>query len=430
MNLSKITLSVASFLTIVSLSTTCAVAGTADIVKKQMLQQLKLFQSAQSQHGKPLKKAASGSKEITVADSVETYSWENASWTKSGCTRYSYDSKGRIKEEAIVDEDGSDSKNSFEYDPDGKTIKNTSIWNFSIDGELLSSDTTYSIFKYYPGYTDAIIQSNLSEYALLSDIENVMEYYGLDSLVTIALDGSMDTTYKSLTSYTKSSDKIVHANVTLTSMSDEYESMSYSVDYIYSGNGVLDTLKWIFHFDSGLDSLYTELLSGMQYMMVVSKTDQSHVVEQTVLSARDSTFANYTNESKVTLYTSSNGGIDSMVTQEWDTLAQVWQYIDKSVYTIKKITVGVNERRSNYQPAQHVTFDRKNGTLHLNIPNGMTVSHIEQLDLQGKVISRSAVTNAKNSIVLNSISKNSSTVNLVRLKTDKGDFTCKINRVK
>jgi hypothetical protein len=430
MNLSKITSSVASFLTIMSLST-CAVAGTSDIMKKQLLQQLKYFQLSQSQHGKTLQKVASGSKEITVVDSVQTYTWENPFWEKSGGSRYTYDSNGRIKEEIIVDgNDGYDSKNSFEYDVDGKTVKNTLISNFSVDGEFLMSDTTYSITKYYPGYTNKMIQSDLSENTVLLDIEDAAGLYDLDSIVTITFDGAMDSTYKSVTKYTKISDKSGRANTKFTSIADGYGSIDYHTDYITSGNGMLDTTKFIIHFDGGEDGLYKEFLAKMQYSIYVSRTSQVRLTEVTALTATDSTFTNCTGVYKMSFYTNSNGDIDSMVTQEWDTLAQVWEKSVKAVYTLKKITVGVEKSANKYQTVQQITSEWKNGTLYLTIPSDVTVSVIEEIDLQGKVISRVAVTNAKKSITLSPASKNSGSVNLVRLKTDRGDFTWKISSVK
>jgi hypothetical protein len=72
----------------------------------------------------------------------------------------------------------------------------------------------------------------------------------------------------------------------------------------------------------------------------------------------------------------------------------------------------------------------RSGNLNVIIPDGVAVSTVEQLDLQGKVISRTALANVKNSIRLNPLSRNSSAVSLVRLKTDRGDFTCKLSSMK
>ncbi|HEX2956067.1 MAG TPA: hypothetical protein VHO70_04525 [Chitinispirillaceae bacterium] len=429
MNLSKITYSATSFLFITALST-CAVAGTADMMKKQLLQQLKTIQLASNQKVKVLKKAVSGSNEITVADSVVTYSWENVSWEKNGCTRYSYDSKGWITEEIIADEDGFDSKNRFEYDPDGKTITHTSILNLSFGGEFFSSETTYSVFKYYPGYTNAIIQSNMSEYTALIDLANFIEYYGLDSVVTVAYDGSMDTTFKSSTNNVKINNQIVRANITFISMTDDYESVSYHVDYIASGSDGTDTMKCKFHFDEGTGSLYEELLSEMQYMMIISKKNQSNVVEQTVLKATDSTFAICTGDSKMSFYVNSNGDIDSMITQEWDTLTQVWENSEKVVYSLKKINVGVNRNANKWQAMQQIASEWKNGNLQLTIPEGVTVTAIEQLDIQGKVIAKISMVNADSRVIVSPFSSNANKVSLVRLKTDRGEFTCKVSSVK
>jgi hypothetical protein len=430
MNLSKITPSLASFLAIIALST-CAVAGTADIVKKQQLQQMRNFQLSQSQPGISLRKAASGSKEITVADSVQTYTWGSSSWEQSGCNRYSYDSKGRIKEEIVVDENnGSESKNTYEYDADGKTVKNTSIWNLSVDGELFMSETTYSIFKYYPGYTNELIVSDMSDYIGMLNIENAAGFYDLDSIVVVAFDGEMDSTYKSVTKYTRISDKRGRSNTKYTSIATGFGSMDYHTDFTTSGNGKIDTTKSIIHFDGGSDSLFEEFMDGMQYMLFVSRTNQDHLVEQTFLTATDSSFASCTGNMRVSFYTNTKGDIDSMVTQEWDTQQNAWTNTEKAVYSLKKISVGVEKNTNNYQAVQQVTFVRKNGTLYLNIPGGMTVFELEQLDLQGRVLSRTVVTNAKNSIAHNLNLKGSSIVNLVRVKTSGGDFTCKIRSVR
>jgi hypothetical protein len=430
MNLTKNSLHLLSLVFIISLSS-CAVAGTADIIKNQLLQQIKHFQLSQSQSGKTLRKASSSLKEITVADSIQTYTWENSSWKKSACTRYSYDGKGRIKEEIMVDRiEGSDSKNTYEYDSDGRTIKNTSIWNLSIDGEFFMSETTYSHVKYYPEYTNAIIQSNTSEYTPFIDMENSIEFNDLDSVVTITFDGAMDTTFKSFTKYTKISDKIVRSNSTFTSMSDENESVSYHTDYITSGSGGLDTAKCVIHFDGGASSFYKELFSEMQFTMLVSKTNQGHVVEQTVLTAKDSTFKSCMGNIKMSFYTNSKGDIDSLVTQEWDTLQNVWKNSEKAVYSLKKINVSVKKSTNYSQAVQQVTFERKNGTIFLNIPSRITVSELEQFDIKGRLISRMAVTDAKSSIALSLNIKSSRVVNLILLKTNCGKFIYKISPVK
>lgn len=429
MNLSKITMPVISFVSIISLST-CAAAGTAEIMKKQLLQQVKLLQLSQSQPGKSLRKVSSSTKEITVVDSVQMYTWGSSSWERSGYNKYSYDSKGRIREEIVVDGgDGSGTTNIFDYDADGKTVKNTSIWNLNV-GEVFMNETTYSIYKYYPGYTNAVVVSDVTDYITSLDVENTAGFYDLDSIVSVACDGGMDTTFKSVTKYTRIRDKIGRSNTKYTSIAAGFGSMDYHSDYTTSGNGKLDTTKCIIHFDGGSDSLFEEFIGGMQYMLFVSRTNQDHLVELTFLTATDSSFASCTGNMRVSFYANAKGDIDSMVTQEWDTLQNVWNNTEKAVYSLKKITVGIEKSPDLFQDVQQVTFERKNGTLYLNIPGGMSVSELEQLDLQGRVLSKTAVTNAKSSIALSQNLKGSGVVNLIRLKTSNGNVTCKISSVK
>jgi hypothetical protein len=132
----------------------------------------------------------------------------------------------------------------------------------------------------------------------------------------------------------------------------------------------------------------------------------------------------------MSFYTNSKGDIDSLVTQEWDTLQNVWKNSEKAVYSLKKINVSVKKSTNYSQAVQQVTFERKNGTIFLNIPSRITVSELEQFDIKGRLISRMAVTDAKSSIALSLNIKSSRVVNLILLKTNCGKFIYKISPVK
>jgi predicted RND superfamily exporter protein len=133
---------------------------------------------------------------------------------------------------------------------------------------------------------------------------------------------------------------------------------------------------------------------------------------------------------KMSFYTNSKDDIDSLVTQEWDTLQNVWKNSEKAVYSLKKINVGVKKSNNYSQAIQQVSFEQKNGTIFLNIPSRICVSEIEQLDIKGRVISRTAVANEKSSIALSLNLKSSKGVNLIRLKMNDGNLTYKITSIK
>jgi hypothetical protein len=130
------------------------------------------------------------------------------------------------------------------------------------------------------------------------------------------------------------------------------------------------------------------------------------------------------------VYYNSSDDIDSCVSLVYDKDSKSWKNSEKVIYSYKKIIAGMQRSSEHIQAVQLVTFEKKHGTMYLNIPGGMTVYALEQLDIQGRIVSRAVVSDSKTKIVLNPVSKNSTAVNLVRLKTNKGDLTCKMSPVK
>jgi hypothetical protein len=208
--------------------------------------------------------------------------------------------------------------------------------------------------------------------------------------------------------------------------------MRYHADYFNSGDGVLDTFKCMLHFDTKLDSLYEQFYTDKQFTMTISKKNQKgNIIEMTTVNGHDSTFTNNVGYSKLNYFYNSIDEIDSSITQRWDTLQNVWKNREKSVCSYKKISVNVaNNIFNKYQSLPQITPEWKNSTLHLNIPEGVTVTTLEQLDLQGRVISKSNVANLNSSIVFSPHSRRGCNVSLVRLKLDRGEFVCKLNHVK
>jgi YD repeat-containing protein len=203
MNLSKITMPVVSFISLISLST-CAVAGTTDIVKKHFLQQLKMLSQAQS--GKSLKKASA--KAVLLTDSVETYIWGDPSWEKDGDSRYSYDQNGRVIQ--VTTTGWNETKTVYQYDADGKTVRELSISSSDIKADGV--DTTFTVTKFFSAYSNAILALYNGSSAEF-DITNLAVFAGLDSLTTVIYthtgEGTNDTSLTATIKYEKAGNTII-----------------------------------------------------------------------------------------------------------------------------------------------------------------------------------------------------------------------------
>lgn len=422
MNLSKISMPVVSFISLISIST-CAVAGTADVVKKQFLQQLKAL--SQTQQGKTLKKSTV--KEVLLTDSIETYTWGDPSWEKDGTSRYSYDQSGRVTQ--IVSTGWDDSKTEYQYDADGKTVRELSISSSGVN--VGGVDTVFSVMKFFPGCSNAVLSLYNGSSAELN-ITNLSVFSGLDSIITISYehttDGKNDTTVTATAKYEKVSNAILKEKMTMFIKDMMDSPTSYTYTFYSYGNGVIDTLKGVLVYEN--EGNGQEALSPDFILIISKRNQQGKILEQTTIDGLDSAFSDYIIEGKDSFSYNSSGSVDSVVTQEWDDETSGWVNAEKTVISYKKSTIGVKHDRVQMQSVNSIGIEWKLGNLQLTIPDGVVVSAVQQLDLQGKVISRTAVANAKNSIVLNTLSKNSSTVSLVRLKTSGGDFTCKVNSVR
>jgi hypothetical protein len=421
MNLSKVTMPVVSFITLISLSA-CAVAGTTDIVKKHFLQQLKMLSLAQS--GKSLKKASA--KEVLPADSIETYTWVDPSWEIDGASKYSYDQSGRVMQ--VTSTGWDETRTVYQYDADGKTVRELSISSSEIKAGGV--DTFFTAIKFLPGYSNAILASYYGNSAEI-DIANISLFASLDSITSIgyshADDGTIDTSITSTAKYEKVGSNIVRGKMTTFRKNMMESPLTYTYTFYSSGNGVLDTLKAVLVYENDGNS---EEVLDPDYTMIISKRNQQgKILEQTTITGLDSNFSDYTIDGKDLFSYNSSGSIDSVVTQEWVDETSGWVNIQKTVYLYNSAAMKADNGTGRLEMVNPIEIDWKCGSLNVIIHDGITVSIVEQLDLQGKVISRTTVTNAKNRIVLNPISK-PSTVSLVRLKTDRGDFTRKVSSVK
>lgn len=405
-------------ITLLTINTT---AVKTESVKDRMIRQIQLFQPVSFQQGKTLKKAAFGSNENSVTDSIEIYRWESSSWAKDGCTRYLFDSNGRLIQQLISNE-SFDEKVMYEYDPDGVTMKELSIWSSDFSGP----DTMIAEMKYYPGYSNLVTILTMADMSM-QYIDATNGIFNFDSIISIGLyrndDGEIDTSSKSIDRYVKDGDRVVRSNATVYSLGEE--PVNYSTDYCFSGNGVLDTLQCKMHFDMQPDDELFEELSKMQYLMLVTRTDQQNkMVEQTIGTGSDSSFSEINEETRMYCYYNASGNVDSIVEQEWDTVQQSWSNIEKTVYSYKNMS-GI-KRNISYKQTSQVALEVRNGILKVAVPDGVTVNVVEQLDLQGKVISKIPVTGMQKSSILCSHINMAGMVSFIRLKTDKGIFIGKI----
>jgi hypothetical protein len=423
----------ASLIAIVSLST-CTIAGTKDMLKKELLLQMRTFQLVQFQSGNSLKKTSSGTKDVYVIDSVETFSWVKMKWEKNECDKYSYDGSGRITQVSMNLSDNMEMKMIYKYDPDRITIRETSIFDLNVGEDFFSSETSYTVMKYYPGYTNEIIQGMYGNDAALLKITGFSNNINLDSTTMTYgyrdKNGIMDTSSNSSTKYIKQGNVITGAYISNSSKTIEGGAMKYYANYFNSGNGIVDTFKCILHFDSKLDSLYEQFYLKMQFNMTTSKkNEQGSIVELITAYGHDSSFSDCNENQKINYFYNSSGEIDSSITHNWDTLQNVWKKSMKSVYSYKKINAGINNSIIKLQNLPKITSEWKNGTLYLAIPDGITVASVEQLDLLGKIILKFEVANTSKTIILRPNSTNTNGVFLVRLDTNIGELFCKVTSI-
>jgi hypothetical protein len=418
MNPQKMKMPFVSLITVITLST-CTVAGVTDMVKKQLLQQLKSL--AQHQQCTSLKKTTAGTKEVLLADSVETLRWFNDTWETGGGSRYTYDEKGRVIQ--IINSGIEDGKTVYQYDQDGKTIRELSLSISAVDENII--DTAFSEIKFYPGYTDAILSAYTSS-GVAFDVSEISVFTGIDSVQMViynhSADGTKDTSSTAMVQYVKVGNNKIIEKMTVFYPLLMDAPVKYTFTMYISGNGVIDTVKAIL--DSGVDTLEGE------YSMIISKKNpQGKIFEQISITGLDSNFTDIIEDSKDIFYYNAAGDVDSIVSQMPDDEQSGWINFEKKVYSYKKVGVGVRMITNHSQTATPVVSER-NRSLQMVIPDGVTVSVAELLDLQGKVIARTTLANAKGCITLSPVSGNTSTVSLVRLKSNNGVFTCKVSSVK
>ena len=372
-----------------------------------------------------LAKQSAAIKDTLLVTRVDEAYWENETWEPTKYSLIAYDESGfatTVNEYSMDDSLVGQTVTTFL--PDGKTVRTLTI--NSLYSLIYGNDTMISFSSYYPSYIStpfvASIYGNSGTMLNAYSAEFEILLYLDSTTTTMLLPDSETQSYDTMTisriRYQKTGDNTYSSLVYMNMSYLTTSIVEYRLDYTFLHSPLSDTVKVEMTIISADPPELAEELKFMDNMMMIENRDQyGRVVE--LLMLLDSSGLS---DNRLLATYSTDGVLESVITQEKDTLTGDWVNFQKETYTYSTISLEALPRGTKIRQNIPVTARRKNGTVFLSASADSRIQEVTVFNMQGRSIRRLTGTAKTVTIPVNTTGSGFS---LLRVATNRGVYTLK-----
>ncbi len=402
------------------LSTDAKIAGRSPLISQ--VPSLLYFSGVPQEK---LAKHLAATKDTLLTTRIDYATWENETWEPTKYSLITYDESGfagTVNEYSLDDSLVGQTITTFL--PDGKTIKTITI--NPVYSLVYANDTMVSFSTYYPscGTIPAFSSFTGNSGILLTGFytEFEMLQYLDSSITTMLLPDSETQEYDTMTlsraQYLKTGENTFSSLIYLNMNYLTASSMEYRMDYSFIHSPLSDTIKMEMTIITADPPEFAEEMGFMGNMMIIQNKDQNgRVVE--LLMQLDSSGQS---DNRLVATYSADGTLESVITQETDSLTGTWVNSQKETYTYSTISLGALPRGTKIHHSAPVTARRKNGTVYLSTSADSRIHEVTVFNMQGRSIRR--LTGTAQTITI-PMRTTGSGFSLLRVATNRGVYTLK-----